>query len=126
MSLLRRRKLTQTGSNHSHRVAVAQERQAARRLGGRVTPRSGAGDEKGDVRLPGVARIECKCTKHASFSVTLDMWDKIEQAALMADELPVMEIRFIGSDGKTRGELAVVPLRLVDLFCKGKIDGGIV
>jgi hypothetical protein len=62
-------------------------------VGGNVTKASGAGDfEKGDVRIKRISRIECKTTKAKSFSVTLDMIEKIETAALQAGEVPVMEI----------------------------------
>lgn len=77
----------------SHRRSVHQEKETAFRLGGRTTKASGAGlFEKGDVRLTGLARIECKTTKHASFSVTTEIIDKIEGQAAMAGEIPVIEV----------------------------------
>ncbi len=39
----------------SHKRAKKQEQEVAKRLGGRLVPRSGAGDIKGDCRLKGVA-----------------------------------------------------------------------
>ncbi len=88
------------GLTPSHARARDQEKSVAKRVGGRRTKRSGAGDEKGDVRLNGKLRIECKTTKHSSFRVTTDMIDKIEDAACSAGELPVIEIELEGGKRK--------------------------
>ncbi len=76
----------------SHRRAPAQEAASARRLGGHTTKGSGSGHEKGDVRVHGVVRVECKTTRHDSFRVTRAMVEKIEEAALGAGEVPVLEV----------------------------------
>lgn len=77
----------------SHRRSPVQEQETADRLGGRVTKASGSGlFEKGDVRVKGLARVECKTTKNSSFSVTDKIIDKIENQALAAGEIPVIEI----------------------------------
>lgn len=98
----------------SHRRAPKQEREVAKRLGGRLTPASGAKDVKGDVRIKGVARIECKTTKHESFSVSLKMLHKLEESALMTGEVPAIIIEFHDNDGRTRGEVAVVPTYVLE------------
>ena len=96
-----------------------QESELADRLGGGVVKGSGCGDIKGDVRLQGVARIECKTTTKKSFSVTREMLDKIEDAAVMAGEVPAMVVEFIDEKGKPQGELAIVPTYVLDTLING-------
>ena len=98
----------------SHKRAPKQEKEVAKRIGGRGTSASGAKHEKGDVRLKGVARIECKTTKNKSFSVTLDMIDKLEMEACLAGELPVLIIEFNDGNGKKLKEVAVCPTYVLD------------
>lgn len=87
------------------------EKAAAKRVGGRQTASSGnKWYDKGDVRLKGVTRIECKTTKHASFSVTLEMIDKIEAAVAGAGEVPVIEIELALGQAK----VFVVPAWAMD------------
>ena len=71
---------------------------------------------KGDVRVRGIARIECKTTSRKSFSVTREMIDKIENAAVAAGELPVLVIEFLDRAGKPSGSVLVMPEWAVDLF----------
>lgn len=94
----------------AHNRAPVQEKEIAARLGGRVTKASGAMEmEKGDVRLHSVLRVEAKTTSNKSFSVTREMIDKIQNAALGAGELPCMEIEFLGPDGRPTHAIALVP-----------------
>jgi Holliday junction resolvase len=102
--------------NSSYRRSRKQEREIAERLGGRRTAASGSKDEKGDVRVKGVVRIEAKTTKHKSFSVTLDMIRQIEDAALVSGEMPVIAIEFNDGKGKRLKEVAVVPIYVLDLL----------
>lgn len=74
------------------------ERETAARIGGRVTPGSGNKDQKGDVRVRHIARVECKVTKHKSFSVTEVMLGKIEDATFGTGEVPMICVEF--GDGK--------------------------
>lgn len=97
----------------SHKRAKVQEKEVAQRLGGKLVARSGAGDEKGDCRLKSVARIECKTTSNKSFSVTREMIDKIETAAAMTGEMPVIVIEF-NDNGKKVAEVAVTPTWVLD------------
>lgn len=96
------------------------ERELALRVGGRLTPASGARDVKGDVRKKGVMRIEAKTTAHKSFSVTLDMVRKIEEAALSGGETPALVVEFT-DNGKPICQVAVVPIYVLDLL--GGADG---
>jgi hypothetical protein len=95
--------------NASYRRARKQEKELAVRLGGRRTAASGSKGEKGDVRVRGLLRVEAKTTKHKSFSVTLDMVNQIEDAALGSDELPCILVEFITPEGKPVREVAIVP-----------------
>lgn len=100
--------------NPSYRRAKVQEKELAKRVGGRTTMASGSLSEKGDVRLRRVLRIEAKTTKHKSFSVTLEMVEKIEDAALAADELPVIVVEFNDGMGRKVKEVAVVPVYVLN------------
>lgn len=92
------------------------ENELAKRGFGRLVPRSGAGPEKGDIkRYNGVYRIEAKCTTKKSFSVTRDMIDKIESAALAHGELPAIVIEFVDEMGKPVKEICVVPSYVLDM-----------
>lgn len=102
--------------NPSYRRSRKQERELAERLGGRRTAASGSKDEKGDVRVKGIVRIEAKTTKNKSFSVTLDMIRQIEEAALVSGEMPVIVIEFNDSCGNRIKEVAVVPTYVLDLL----------
>jgi len=105
------RRLAQQGkqSKGYHR-APKQEKQLAARFGGHPTPQSGAGWRKGDVRAKGSSRIEAKCTQAKSFSVTREMVQKIESAAIGNDEIPFIVIEFLDAGGKPDMEVAVLPV----------------
>jgi hypothetical protein len=98
----------------SHKRSPKQEKQLALRVGGQVTPRSGAGAVKGDVRVRKRLRLEAKTTKNKSFSVTLEMIEKIEDAACEGGELPILVIEFIDHLGRPIKEIAVCPTYVLD------------
>jgi hypothetical protein len=106
---LRRAEATKNLSN-SHRRSKNQERQLADKLGGKLTPASGARDVKGDVRIKGFVRLEAKTTKNKSFSVTIEMIDKIETAAVGASEMPVIVVEFNDGFGRKLKEVAILPM----------------
>lgn len=106
--------------NPSYRRSRKQEKEIAGKLGAKRTIASGSKDEKGDVRLRGVMRIEAKTTKNKSFSVTLEMVRQIEDAALGADELPIIAIEFNDGRGNKIKEVAVVPMYVLDLIRSSK------
>lgn len=94
----------------SHRRSKKQERDLAKRGGGRLVPGSGSGHQKGDVKkYLGVYRVEAKTTKRNSFSVTREMIQKIEEAALPNNEMPAIIIEFIDEQGRPQAEVAVIP-----------------
>ena len=94
----------------SHRRAPKMEKALAQRSGGSVVRGSGAGNEKSDVKDAWeVLRIECKTTKHKSFSVTRDMVEKIESEAISTSHIPAIVVEFISENGVPQAEVAVVP-----------------
>lgn len=115
------RRLARTSNlSNSHRRAPKQEKSLAKRIGGARTPASGAREVKGDVRVKNLLRLEAKTTKNKSFSVTLDMVQKIEQAAIHSGELPAIAIEFTDGFGRVLGEVAVVPIYVLDEICEAK------
>jgi len=101
----------------SHRRAPKMEKSLAKRTGGSLTPGSGNKYQKGDVmKAYGTIRIEAKCTKHKSFSVTREMIQKIEDAAVCNNEIPAIVIEFIDEQGKPQMEVAVVPMYALPLI----------
>jgi len=90
MTLVTPRRLT--GASPAHARSRTQEKALAVRVGGKTIKASGAGDERGDVRLRGFVRLEAKTTRHASFSVTESLVDKLESAVVGTDEVPIMQI----------------------------------
>jgi len=70
-----------------------QERFNARNVGGRLTANSGAGQDKGDVKVRGLLREEDKTTEKASYVLRLADLQKIAAAA-QGDEIPIMRISF--------------------------------
>ena len=96
----------------AYRASAKLERSLAKRAGGYRTAGSGNKNEKGDVRVRGVTRIEHKATQHASFRVTKEMLEKIELAGRACDEIPIFVVDFLDKRGLTNGdELAVIPLK---------------
>ena len=94
----------------SHVRSPKQERELAKRFNGKLVPGSGSGHEKGDVKgCHGLIRIEAKTTKNKSFSITRDMVNKIEDAALTNTEIPAIVIEFIDERGVPELEVAIVP-----------------
>lgn len=98
----RHEKNTKWGGDVSKNNAPRQEQRIARKLGGRVTAGSGNQGEKGDIRVTGVARIEAKTTRNKSFSVTQQMIEKINVAAMSGAEAEVaaIHIEFINDEGE--------------------------
>jgi hypothetical protein len=91
------------------RRAMRQERELAEATGGRVQAGSGAvPGNKGDVRLRGKFRAECKYTKTKSYRVTRQDLDKITSEASFG-EVPIFDITFVGSSGMTEDRWVLLP-----------------
>jgi hypothetical protein len=104
----------------AYRNAPKHEKKIAKQFSGRVTARSGAGNMKGDVIVDGVLRIECKNTQKKSFSVTLDMINKIDNATAANGALPVIIVEFIDERGKKIKDVAIVPVWAIDALTAGR------
>lgn len=84
------------GRTDNQKRSRRQEKKAAERYGGRAQPGSGSIDTvKSDVRDAGVSRGECKLTRAKSYSLKLELLNKIEAEAV-GEEIPYMEIEFQG------------------------------
>jgi hypothetical protein len=80
----------------SHKRSPIQEKLTADRIKGTLTRGSGNQQEKGDVRVRGVARVENKTTKHASFSITVEHLEKLDKAVLGTKEIHFMQVEILG------------------------------
>lgn len=85
----------------------------AKRTRTKITVGSGNQTVKGDCRRKNVVRIECKTTSSKSFSVTLDMLDKLETAAAVSGEYPVLVVEFL-KNGKPWRSVCIVDDSILD------------
>lgn len=106
---LRRAKETANLSN-SHRRSKRQEKQLSLAMSAKQTPASGSRDVKGDLRIKRVTRIEAKTTDKKSFSVTREMVDKIETAAVTSGEVPAIIVEFNDGISRALKSVAIIPL----------------
>jgi hypothetical protein len=113
MSLPVPKRMKQSAAYHH---SARQENRAAVRLGGTTTPGSGSKDVKGDVRVRGKLRVECKATSNKSFSFTRDMADAIESAGMTAGEYPAIEVEFLPIDKHAGGRWVILPHWMLDEF----------
>lgn len=103
----------------SHDYARQQEIDTAEAYGGYPTSGSGSGNVKGDVRVKGKYRIECKCTTNKSYALNYEYLENFIEQAASSGEDPIMQVHFITEMGiKKRGYL-VIP----EEFIKGKLIG---
>jgi hypothetical protein len=92
----------------NQRKSQRQEKYAARDLDGRVQPGSGSCDfAKGDVRVQGKLRLECKTTSKATFRLTLETLRKIRTEAQCQAEEWALQIEFQGQVGRSK-KMAIV------------------
>lgn len=96
-----------TTASAAYKRSARQEKEVAQRLV-RVVRGSGRLIEKGDVRVKGLVRVECKTTTAKSYRILLDDLKKLALYAGGAGEIPVFLIEFIDQHGKKNGEVAVV------------------
>lgn len=116
---LRRAKATANLSN-SHRRSKKQEKQLSLAMSAKQTPASGSRDVKGDLRIKGVARIEAKTTDKKSFSVTREMVDKIETAAVTTGEVPAIVVEFNDGLGHGLKSVAILPLYALETLLENQ------
>jgi hypothetical protein len=99
------------GHEPAYLRAPKQEKATTKRLGGRAIPASGARFRKADTEVPNVVRIECKATKHNSFSVTKAMMQTVEEAGLLEGQIPAIQIEFVDGKGNVEYSCYVVKTR---------------
>lgn len=104
-----------SGLTDSQKRSRQQEKRAAKRVGGWVQPASGAGRAKGDVRVPGELRMECKFTRANSYSLRLNLLEKLEREATTGEN-PAFEIEFQGVHPPKR--YVVLPGWLYDYYAR--------
>lgn len=74
------------------------EKKTAKRLGGDLTPNSGAGGDKGDFTLPELL-AENKSTTRDSFSVRYEHLQKISAEARATGRRPILSFQFTRPNG---------------------------
>lgn len=88
-----------TGTKHGRRA----EKKASKRLGGSLTPASGALDyAKGDIKKSHFL-IDSKATNKDSFRVTKEQLQKISREALDAGKTPALLVQFVDDLGGLTG-----------------------
>lgn len=96
-----------------------QEKGITNRFKGRLVTGSGNKIDKGDIKKAetrfGLARIEAKTTIRKSFSVTREILKKVEEAAILNNEIPVLIVEFLDTNGKPEGSLAIMDIKYLDL-----------
>lgn len=108
----------------SKRRAPQQEKELAKVLGAKQTSGSGNQTEKGDLRKRGAFRLEAKCTRQKSFSLTREMWEKLEDAASLnrQPEIPVMHVEFLDEHGVREKGLYVLREADLEELLRGQTD----
>lgn len=112
----------------SKRRAPKQEKELSKVLGARQTNGSGNQTEKGDLRIKGTFRVEAKCTRNKSFSVTRELIDKLENAAYMTrtPEMPVLHVEFLTPEGvREKGLYIMLEEDVEELIRRRASDAGI-
>ena len=90
-----------------------QEKTLAKKLGGEITPGSGAfGFHKGDVKSDEYLG-EAKFTDSQEYRLTLKTWNKIKNEAYSVDKTPIMEI-ILDQDNEPIKLIVIAPLDLYD------------
>ena len=87
-----------------HKAWETKEKKDAKVFNGKRMPRSGGfWSAKGDIKSEKYL-IESKQTTKRSFSVSIDLWKKIEREALLSNRIPLLSIEM----GKEKQELIVL------------------
>lgn len=75
------------------------EKKTAKRLGGKLTPASGASHEKADFNLEEF-KVENKSTIYGSMSIKKEWLIKVSDEALAMGMYPALAIQFVDGDGR--------------------------
>ncbi len=104
-----------------------QERGAASRYGGRLTPGSGSKPIKGDVHLTDLrVMVECKTTETASYRVALGTLEKLSVEACAAGMSPALEFQIRGGEASSLTERTwvAVPASTFESLVRAARAGG--
>lgn len=111
-------KRADTAYQHSQK----QEQKVARELIGRVTKRSGAGTQKGDLVTSSLV-VECKATEKESYSLKFDDWEKLERHANEKGKDIAYQLEKVDRMGNVLERLAVIKVRTFDKLFSNRKDG---
>jgi len=101
---------------YRRKTSQKQEKTLAKKLGGKVTPGSGAfGFHKGDVTSEKYL-AEAKFTDATEYRLTLRTWNKIKNEAYSVNKIPVMEI-MLDQGGTPTKLILISPNDMYDSFC---------
>lgn len=101
------------------RHGTLSEARVSKKIGGRLTPASGAmegakGDFNLDVNEDYLFKMECKATNSKSMSLKYEWLCKIRNEALETNRIPALTISFVDPKGRAvpNGDHVVIPLWL--------------
>jgi hypothetical protein len=89
-----------------------QEERIAKRRGGKLQPRSGAGPIKKGDTIDAVAVIEAKSTKNASISISVDHLKRVTDAAVAAHLSPAMSYTFENMPPGVDPDWVLIPMHV--------------
>ena len=105
----------QVAQKYRKKASQKQEKTLAKKMGGKVTPGSGAfGFHKGDVKNENYL-AEAKFTDTAEYRLTLRTWNKIKNEAYSVDKTPIMEI-ILDQDSDPVKLVIISPIDMYDNF----------
>lgn len=79
-------------AKRTQRSSLRATKNLVEELGGRLVSGSGSGLEKGDGRVLGRFRIETKRPPTGKYRLTFQDWEKIRDAAVRSNEIPVFHL----------------------------------
>ena len=110
----------------AYNYSKRQEREVNKRFSAWATAGSGNKTTKGDGRVKGKLRIECKATSKKSYSLKKDDWLRIRENAQGLNESVMYVVDFLDEDGEPELELITVDVRefgpLLEAYARGEID----
>lgn len=116
------KRLASVGAGTSGR---ASEKRLASKMGGRLTPGSGAfRGAKSDIRVKKGAlnfQVECKSTKALSMALEFSWMVKVAEEAAATGSLPLLTLSFTDNEGKARakGDWVAMPSWVLDTLLEG-------
>lgn len=127
--LINSKKLLSRNNKNNQRNAhgTLSEKKTAKRLGGKLTPASGAiGSAKGDIIFKEIL-MEAKATIKDSISIKLEWLAKISREATDTAKFPALSVTYVNQEGEPRkfGKWVMIPESMfkdVHEICKKRSD----